>query len=148
MVARYLNQQPPSQSYSDHNGKKTNVDTKNDIELHRVLVWLKGFAYDPKLTYSINFWTVNSSKNINTIGYFNYDFTKWFALGAGIEGLPGVRSLNGQHPHHRCRGNRSRIHERIHLVTFRFFNRRNSSYVIRKPRWCGRIWGLDASLIL
>lgn len=99
MLARYLNQQPPSQSYIDHNGTKRKVDTRNDIEMHRIIVWLKGFAYDPKLTYSINFWTVNSSKNINTIGYLNYDFTKRFAAGAGIEGLPGVRSLNGQHPY-------------------------------------------------
>lgn len=99
MLARYLNQQPASQSYVDHNGTKRNVDTRNDIEMHRIIVWLKGYAYDPKLTYSINFWTVNSSKNINTIGYLNYQFTQKFSAGAGIEGLPGVRSLNGQHPY-------------------------------------------------
>lgn len=99
MVARYLNQQPPSMSFTDHNGTKRNVDTRNDIELHRVIVWLKGYAYDPKWTYTINFWTVNSSKNINTIGSLNYEFSKWISAGAGIEGLPGVRSLNGQHPY-------------------------------------------------
>lgn len=99
MLARYLNQQPPTLSFTDHNGTKRLVDTRNDIEMHRMMVWLKGYAYDPKLKYMINFWTVNSSKNIHTIGSFNYEFSKWITFGAGIEGLPGVRSLNGQHPY-------------------------------------------------
>lgn len=97
-LGRYLNQQPPSQSYSDHLGRKRKVDTRNDIELHRAIVWLKGTAYDPKLHYVLNLWTVNSTKNINLIGMLNYKFDPKFELGVGVEGLPGVRSLNGQHP--------------------------------------------------
>lgn len=99
MLLRYLNQQPASLSYVDHNHTKRLVDTRNDIELHRMMVWLKGYAYDPRLKYVINFWTVNSTKNIHTIGSLNYEISKWLTFGAGIEGLPGVRSLNGQHPY-------------------------------------------------
>ena len=98
-LGRYLNQQPSSQSYQDHLDRKVLVDTRNDIELHRVLIWLKGNAYDPDFTYNVNFWTVNSTKNINLIGMLNYKFDPKFQLGVGVEGLPGVRSLNGQHPY-------------------------------------------------
>lgn len=99
MMARYLNQQPPSMSFTDHLGNKRNVDTRNDIELHRAMIWLKGWAYDPKLDYTLQLWTVNTSKTINLIGSLNYHFDKKFILSAGIDGLPGVRSLNGQHPY-------------------------------------------------
>jgi hypothetical protein len=99
VLGRYINQLPATQSWTDHLGKTSAVDTRHDIELHRIIVWLKGWAYDPKLTYSINFWTVNSSKNIYTIGSLVYSFDPKAELTVGIEGLPGVRSLNGQHPY-------------------------------------------------
>lgn len=99
ILARYLNQQPPRMSFTDHLGNKRPVDTRNDIELHRAIVWLRGWAYDPKLEYVINFWTVNTTKNVNIIGAINYNFDKKFILQAGIDGLPGARSLNGQHPY-------------------------------------------------
>lgn len=99
VLARYLNQQPPSMSYKDHLGRKRNVDTRNDIELHRIMVWLKGTVYDPKLTYNINFWTVNSSKAIHTVGNLTYKFDPKFNFAVGVDGLPGIRSFNGQHPY-------------------------------------------------
>ena len=99
MMARYMNQQPSVYSYTNHLGIKKPVDTRNDIELHRVMTWIKGWVYDPKLNYLINFWTVNTSKNVNIIGSIAYEFDKKFILSAGIDGLPGVRSLNGQHPY-------------------------------------------------
>lgn len=99
LMARYLNQQPPSMSFTDHLGNKRPVDTRNDIELHRAMIWLKGWAYDPDLSYTLQVWTVNTTKSINLIGSINYTFNKKFILSAGIDGLPGVRSLNGQHPY-------------------------------------------------
>lgn len=99
VLARYINQQPPSMSYSDHLGRKTLVDTRNDIELHRIMVWLRGTAYDPKLNYLINFWTVNSTKTIHTIGNLTYKFDPKFNFSVGVDGLPGIRSFNGQHPY-------------------------------------------------
>lgn len=99
MLARYMNQQPPSQSFYDHLGNKHPVDTRNDIELHRAIMWLRGWAYDPKLEYTMQFWTVNTTKSVNIIGSIAYNFSEKFILQAGIDGLPGVRSLNGQHPY-------------------------------------------------
>lgn len=99
VLARYLNQQPPHQSYSDHLGRKILVDTRNDIELHRMMVWLRGTAYDPKFNYLINFWTVNATKNIHIIGSLSYKFDPKFNLSVGIDGLPAIRSFNGQHPY-------------------------------------------------
>lgn len=99
VLARYMNQQPPSQTYADHLGRKTLVDTRNDIELHRIMVWLRGTAYDPKLNYLINFWTVNSTKTIHTIGALTYKFDPKFNFSVGVDGLPSIRSFNGQHPY-------------------------------------------------
>jgi hypothetical protein len=99
VLARYINQQPPTQSYNDHQGRKVNVDARNDIELHRIMVWLKGNAYDPKLKYNINLWTVNSTKTIHTIGALSYNFDPKFNLAVGIDGNPAIRSYNGQHPY-------------------------------------------------
>lgn len=99
VLGRYINQQPPTQDYTDHLGRTTLVDTRNDIELHRILVWLKGFAYDPKFFYNINFWTVNATKGIHIVGNLVYKFDPKFEFEVGVEGLPGARSLNGQHPY-------------------------------------------------
>jgi hypothetical protein len=98
-LGRYINQQPVNQSYTDHLGRKLEVNTRNDIELHRMMVWLKGYAYDPKFRYNVNFWTVNATKNFYLIGQLAYAFDPKFELSVGIDGLPGVRSLNGQHPY-------------------------------------------------
>jgi hypothetical protein len=98
-LGRYLNQQPQTQSYNDHLGNKKEVNSRNDFELHRVLIWLKGYAYDPKFVYNAMFWTVNATKNFYLIGQLAYKFDPKFELAVGIDGLPGVRSLNGQHPY-------------------------------------------------
>lgn len=99
VLGRYLNQMPAEQTWTDHLGRTFPVKARNDIELHRIIVWLKGWAYNPKLSYTINFWTVNSSKSIHTIGSLFYKFDPKLILSVGVEGLPGVRSLNGQHPY-------------------------------------------------
>lgn len=99
VLARYINQQPPRMNAEDHNGNVYAVDTRNDIELHRLMVWLRGSAYDPKLQYLINIWTVNSTKTMHTIGSLTYNFDPKFNLAVGIDGNPAIRSYNGQHPY-------------------------------------------------
>lgn len=99
MLLRYVNQLPAEQNFKDHNEIKKPIDTRQDIQLHRVMVWLKGFIFDERLSYLINFWTVNTTNEVAIVGSLNYKFNKNFNLGAGVSGLPGTRSLNGQHPY-------------------------------------------------
>jgi hypothetical protein len=60
-LLRYINQMPPSQTYTDHLGNERQTDGRQDIYPHRVIVWLKGWMYDPKLVYYFTAWTVNAT---------------------------------------------------------------------------------------
>ncbi|HMS66311.1 MAG TPA: hypothetical protein PKD83_13795 [Ignavibacteria bacterium] len=95
---RYINQLPASQSYVDHLGNSRNIDTRNDFQLQRVMVFFRGFFLDPKLNYNVTFWTVNATNQIAIIGNINYKFAKQFHLYAGWGALPGTRSNHYSHP--------------------------------------------------
>lgn len=95
---RYVDQQPVQQSYVDHNGKTINIDTRSDFQLHRVMIFFRGFIYDPKLTYNLTLWNLNATNQIAVIGGITYKFAKQFSLAAGWGGLPGTRSMLYSHP--------------------------------------------------
>jgi hypothetical protein len=97
-LLRYLNQLPPDQTFVDHLGVTRPVKARNDIQFHRGLVHFRGFVFLPKLTYVITVWTVLSNDLIKLIGTLSYAFHKAFSLSAGIDGLPGIRTLVGSHP--------------------------------------------------
>lgn len=95
---RYINQLPASQSYVDHLGNSRNIDTRNDFQLQRVMLFFRGFFLDPKLNYSLTIWTVNATNQIAIIGHLAYKFAKQFNLYAGWGALPGTRSNHYSHP--------------------------------------------------
>lgn len=95
---RYVNQVADNPTFQDHLGRTQPIDTRRDLQLHRILVFMKGFLYDPKFTYNITFWTVLSTQQVNIIGNMGYNFHKRFNLYAGVNGLPGTRSLMNSHP--------------------------------------------------
>ncbi len=99
MLARYMDQMPPSQVYYDHLGNQHVTDGRNDILWHRVQAFLTGWVYDPKLTYNITFWTVNATNQVAIAGNMSFHFNKYFNLTAGINSLGGTRSLQGSHPY-------------------------------------------------
>ena len=63
------------------------------------MVFLKGWIGDPKLVYNVFFWTVNPTDQKNFFASMGYQFTRRFSLYAGLNGLPGTRSLQGSHPY-------------------------------------------------
>ncbi len=95
---RYINQLPASQSYVDHLGNTKNIDTRNDFQLQRVMLFFRGFFLDPKLLYNLTIWTVNATNQIAIIGNLSYKFAKQFNLNAGWGALPGTRSNHYSHP--------------------------------------------------
>jgi len=99
VLVRYLNQLPGEQDFVDHLGRIQDVDTRNDIQLHRILLTFYGYIYDPDFTYATTVWTVNSTTQVNIVGYLSYDFGRAFQLFGGVGGLPGTRSLQGSHPY-------------------------------------------------
>jgi len=98
-LIRYINQMPGSQTFTDHLGNMRSVDGRNDLYPHRIMVFLKGWVGDPKLVYNIFFWTVNPTDQKNIFASMGYQFTRRFSLYAGLNGLPGTRSLQGSHPY-------------------------------------------------
>lgn len=96
---RYMNQMPGSQSYTDHLGNVRTADGRQDLYPHRVLVWLKGWMYNPHLIYVITFWTVNATDQKAIFVNMGYQFNRKFNLYAGINGNMGTRSILGSHPY-------------------------------------------------
>ena len=98
-LIRYINQMPGSQTFTDHLGNERTVDGRNDLFPHRVMVFFKGWLGDPKLIYNIFLWTVNATDQKNIFASMGYQFTRRFSVYAGLNGLPGTRSLQGSHPY-------------------------------------------------
>src|SRR4051794_10157861 len=99
VLLRYLNQLPANQSFVDHLGNVRQIDTRNDIQLHRVLLRFRGFLFSEKLRQETTVWAVNSTNSITVIVGLNYETSKALTLGGGVGALPGTRSLNYQHPY-------------------------------------------------
>jgi hypothetical protein len=97
-LIRYVNQLPADQTFTDHLGNPHDVDTRQDIYPHRVLVFLKGWVGDPKFIYNIFVWTVNTTDQDALFVSLGYQFGRKFSLYGGLNGLPGTRSLQGSHP--------------------------------------------------
>ena len=98
-LVRYVNQLPADETFTDHLGNVHAVDTRQDFFPHRVMVFLKGWIATPKLLYNIFFWTVNATDQKALFAVMGYQFTRRFSLYAGINGLPGTRSVQGSHPY-------------------------------------------------
>ncbi len=98
VVWRYVNQLPADQSFTDHLGRQFKIDTRNDLEWHRIMVHFRGYAYTPKLTYVLTVWNVLSTLDMYIIGSLNYSFHRSFNLSVGLDAVPGTRSLMGSHP--------------------------------------------------
>jgi hypothetical protein len=99
LVARYLNQLPPSQSFVDHLGRTQNVDTRQDFQLHRVMLYFTGNLFNPKFNYNITLWTVNDTAQQAIVGALYYFVNKHLIFGVGWNGIPGTRSMQGSHPY-------------------------------------------------
>jgi hypothetical protein len=99
LLVRWIDQTPPGQSFTDHLGNTHPVDARNDIFAHRAMVFLKGWIGTPKLIYTVLFWTVNTTDQQGIFPILGYQFGRKFSLYAGLNGLPGTRSIMGSHPY-------------------------------------------------
>lgn len=97
-LARYVNQMPGEQTFTDHLGNTRTTDGRNDIWPHRVMVFLKGWVGNPKLIYAITLWTVLDTNQNAIFGNLGYQFSRKFSVYAGLNANPGSRSLQGSHP--------------------------------------------------
>src|SRR5262249_59030450 len=89
---------PGRQVYTDHLGQVLDVDPRQDIQWHRVMIHVLGWMYDRRLTYAMTVWTVNATEQVRVVGNATYNFDTTFKLSVGINGIPGTRSLLNNHP--------------------------------------------------
>ena len=99
LLVRWIDQTPTGQTFTDHLGNTHPVDVRNDIFAHRAMVFLKGWIGTPKLIYTVLFWTVNTTDQKGIFPILGYQFDRKFSLYAGLNGLPGTRSIMGSHPY-------------------------------------------------
>jgi len=97
-MVRWIDQTPAEQTFTDHLGNTHPVDTRNDIFAHRAMVFIKGWMGTPKLIYTVLLWTVNTTDQDGIFPILGYQFHRKFSLYAGLNGLPGTRSIQGSHP--------------------------------------------------
>jgi Protein of unknown function (DUF3011) len=97
-LARYINQTPGVQDFTDHLGNTRPVDGRHDIYPHRVMIFFKGWLGNPKLFYAVTFWTVLDTSQNAIFANLGYQFSRKFSVYAGLNGNPGTRSLQGSHP--------------------------------------------------
>jgi hypothetical protein len=98
-LVRFIDQTPASQTYIDHLGNARTTDGRDDLFPHRIIIYLKGWLADPKLIYTVFFWTVNATDQRAIFINLGYQFSRKFSVYAGISGNPGTRSLQGSHPY-------------------------------------------------
>ncbi len=100
---RYLNQKGLDATYTDSFGKTTNVQRREDIMFQKAVIFFQGWLLDQRFKYVTYVWTSNTSMGqgaqVVVAGNLNYVFRKEFLLGAGVDGLPGVRTTEGNFPY-------------------------------------------------
>jgi hypothetical protein len=101
--ARYLNQKELDSSYTDSFGRTRQLDLRNDVQLNKVNLYMKGWVYDPALRYLLYVWTANTNQGqdaqVVVAGNISYRFNEQLDLGVGIGALPGTRTLRNTFPY-------------------------------------------------
>ncbi len=100
--ARYLNQLGLDSTYTDSFGNTKNIQRRQDFQLNKMQIKFLGWIMNPKLRYFLYAWTSNANQGLGAqvvlAGNLNYTFNKRITLSAGITGLPGTRSIEGNFP--------------------------------------------------
>ena len=104
---RYLNQLDLAPTYTSSFGTTSNVQQRQDFQINKVQLKFLGWILNPRLRYFFYVWTQNASMGATTPGstpvavegYINYSFSKHATLSLGFNGLPAVRTLEGNFPY-------------------------------------------------
>ena len=97
-MARYLNQMPGDQTFTDHLGRERTVKARNDINWHRGMVWITGFFWNPKFRYNVTVWALASTQQTLLFGNIQYRLDPRLNFGIGMAPNLTVRSMQGSFP--------------------------------------------------
>jgi hypothetical protein len=97
-MARYLNQLPGEQTFTDHLGRERKVVARNDINWHRGMVWFNGHFWTEKLRYNITVWALASTQQTLLFGNLQYRLDPRLNFGIGMAPNLTIRSMQGSFP--------------------------------------------------
>ncbi len=99
---RYLNQKALDPTYTDSFGRTTVLDRREDLQVNKVMLFVRGWVIDPNFHYTVALWTANANQGDDAsvaIGaWANYNFNRHFTLGGGAGALPTTRSTSNSFP--------------------------------------------------
>lgn len=99
---RYLNQQQLDKTYVDAFGRTKTVVPREDFQLAKVQITLRGWLFNPRFGYNAYVWTSQTSQGLGAqvvaAGNINYTFSDALQVFFGIHSLPSTRSTNRTFP--------------------------------------------------
>jgi hypothetical protein len=100
---RYLNQHGMRDTYTSAFGENFDVTPREDFQLAKVQITLRGWLFDPRFGYNAYVWTSQASQGLGAqvvvAGNINWTFASWLRLYFGIHSLPSTRSTNRTFPY-------------------------------------------------
>jgi len=100
---RYLNQHGLDKGYVDAFGRQKTVVPREDFQLAKVQITLRGWLFDPKFGYNAYVWTSQTSQGLGAqvvaAGNINWTFNDALRVYFGIHSVPSTRSTNRTFPY-------------------------------------------------
>jgi len=99
---RYLNQHGMDKTYTSFFGQSFDVTPREDFQLAKVQITLRGWLFDPRFGYNAYVWTSQASQGLGAqvvvAGNLNWTFNDALRVYLGIQSLPSTRSTNRTFP--------------------------------------------------
>jgi hypothetical protein len=100
---RYLNQQGLDKTYIDGFGREKSLRPREDFQLAKVQITLRGWLFDPRFGYNAYVWTSQTSQGLGAqvvaAGNINWTFSEALRVYFGIHSVPSTRSTNRTFPY-------------------------------------------------
>lgn len=97
-MVRYINQNPATQTFTDHLGNVREVKSRNDLYWQRSFIWLTGWFYEPRFRYNVSVWSLGATQQTLVFGNLQYLLNRHFNFGAGLGPNLTARSTQGTWP--------------------------------------------------
>ena len=100
---RYLNQHGMDDTYTSVFGQHFDVTPREDFQLAKVQMTLRGWLFDPRFGFNSYVWTSQASQGLGAqvvvAGNINWTFSPALKVFFGIHSLPSTRSTNRTFPY-------------------------------------------------
>ena len=99
---RYLNQQDLDKSYTDSFGRLKTITPRQDFQLAKVQITVRGWLFDERFGYNAYAWTSQTAQGqgaqVVLAGNLNWTFSEALKVYFGIQSVPSTRSTNRTFP--------------------------------------------------